>query len=108
MRAAISLRSTTGIVSRTLLGGKSGLAGPALRSPLPAHFSLLRRKPPHSLNVRCAEVNARFSPGVSCRGSPRDLLRMTVSADRAGKSAITLTTNFQLTTLRLDLERLYS
>src|SRR6266852_2534926 len=26
----------------------------------------------------------RFSPGVSCRGSPRDLLRMTVSADRAG------------------------
>src|SRR5713101_2731472 len=42
MRAAISLRSTTGIVSRTLLGGKSGLAGPALRSPLPANFSLRR------------------------------------------------------------------
>src|SRR5216683_2484618 len=29
----------------------------------------------------------RFSPGVSCCGSPRDLLRMTASADRAGKSA---------------------
>src|SRR6266436_6343424 len=28
----------------------------------------------------------RFSPGVSCCGSPRDLLRMTASADRAGKS----------------------
>src|SRR5216683_4638018 len=42
MRAAISLRSTTGIVSRTLLGRKSGLAGPALRSPLPANFSLRR------------------------------------------------------------------
>jgi hypothetical protein len=36
----------------------------------------------------------RFSPGVSCRGSPRDLLRMTVSADRAGKSVVTFTINF--------------
>src|SRR5712692_8306116 len=44
--------------------------------------SLLRRKPPHSLNVRCAEVAARFSPGVSCRGSPRDLLRMTEQKGR--------------------------
>ncbi len=53
-----------------------------------AHFAP-KEKPPHPLNVRCAEIATRFSLGVSCRGSPRDLLRMTVSANRAGKSAIT-------------------